>query len=40
MEWIEDGKKKSIVAEGWIEWATVLEDLYRKRFEHVEWKGL
>lgn len=40
IEWIEDGEKKSIVAEEWLEWAAVLEDLYQKRFEYVEWKRL
>ncbi|MCV0023418.1 hypothetical protein [Bacillus sp. XT-2] len=40
IEWIEGGEKKSIVAEGWIEWAAILEDLYQKRFECVEWKRL
>ncbi|MED3441519.1 hypothetical protein [Bacillus subtilis] len=40
IEWIEDGEKKSMVAEGWIEWAAILEDLYQKQFECVEWKRL
>ncbi|OIR59204.1 hypothetical protein BLL41_21800 [Bacillus sp. FMQ74] len=40
IEWIEDGEKKSIVAEGWIEWAVILEDLYQKQFENVVWKRL
>jgi len=40
IEWIEDGKKKSIVADGWVEWASILEDLYQQRFEYVEWKRL
>ncbi|MEC0517951.1 hypothetical protein, partial [Bacillus subtilis] len=37
IEWIENGEKKSIVAEGWIEGAVILEDLYQKRFDYVEW---
>ncbi|WIT27305.1 hypothetical protein [Bacillus phage SPbetaL3] len=37
---LENGEKKNIVAEGWIEWAAILEDLYHKRFEYVEWKRL
>ncbi|MCI3198084.1 hypothetical protein GXP75_20985 [Bacillus sp. HU-1818] len=40
IEWIEEGEKKSSVAEGWIECAAILEDLYQKRFEYVEWKRL
>ncbi|MEC2236632.1 hypothetical protein P9G78_17835 [Bacillus subtilis] len=40
IEWIENGEKKNIVAEGWIEWAAILEVLYQKRFEYVEWKRL
>ncbi|MCY7768114.1 hypothetical protein [Bacillus inaquosorum] len=40
IEWIEGGGKKCIVAEGWVEWAAILEDLYKKRFEYVEWKRL
>ncbi|MED4848229.1 hypothetical protein [Bacillus atrophaeus] len=40
IESIEDGEKKSIVAEGWIEWATILEDLYQKRLGIVEWEGI
>ncbi|PHI49695.1 hypothetical protein B9T64_06855 [Bacillus halotolerans] len=40
IEWIEDEEKKSIVEEGWIELAAILEDLYQKRFEYVEWKRL
>ncbi|MCY7959534.1 hypothetical protein MOC41_06655 [Bacillus spizizenii] len=40
IEWIEDGEKKTIVAEGWIEWAALLEDLHQKRFVYVEWKRL
>lgn len=27
IEWIEDGEKKSIVADGWVEWASILENL-------------
>ncbi|MGG7220228.1 hypothetical protein ACQXR1_07885 [Bacillus sp. ATD] len=37
---MENGEKKSLVAEGSIEWAAILEDLYQKRFESVEWKRL
>ncbi|MCY8856345.1 hypothetical protein [Bacillus atrophaeus] len=40
IEWSEDGEKKSIVAEGWIEWAAILEDLYQKQLDYVEWKRL
>ncbi|MCY8328878.1 hypothetical protein MOC47_08460 [Bacillus spizizenii] len=40
IEWIEDGEMKSIVAEGWIEWTAILEDLYQKRFEYVVWKRI
>ncbi|MCZ4248887.1 hypothetical protein O2313_15290 [Bacillus amyloliquefaciens] len=40
IERIEDGEKKSNVAEGWVEWASILEDLYQQRLEYVEWKRL
>ncbi|MBR0009434.1 MULTISPECIES: hypothetical protein [Bacillus] len=39
IEWIENGEK-SLIAEGWIEWAAILEDRYQKRFGYVEWKRL
>ncbi|MEC1749613.1 hypothetical protein P9D93_06940 [Bacillus mojavensis] len=32
--------EERIVAEGWIEWAAILEDMYQKQFEYVEWKRL
>ncbi|WP_412095497.1 hypothetical protein [Bacillus inaquosorum] len=40
MELVENDELKSIVAEGFVEWAAILEDLYQKRLEHVEWKRL
>ncbi|MGE0910492.1 hypothetical protein ACQGRJ_09865 [Bacillus atrophaeus] len=40
IEWIDDGEKKSMVAEGWVEWAAIIEDLYQKRLDYVEWKRL
>lgn len=27
-------------ADGWAEWASILEDHYRQRLEYVEWKRL
>ncbi|MGP3782164.1 hypothetical protein ACTWKC_20685 [Bacillus sp. 4A_MP3] len=33
-------ERKSVVAEGWGEWASILEDLYQQRFKYVEWKRL
>ncbi|KAF6538886.1 hypothetical protein G9F75_07265 [Bacillus sp. EKM208B] len=29
-----------MVAEGWVEWAAILEGLYQKRFDYVESKRL
>ncbi|WP_445429429.1 hypothetical protein [Bacillus atrophaeus] len=40
IEWFEEGEKKSIVAEGWVEWSAILEDLYQKQLDYVEWKRL
>nr|MCX3330122.1 hypothetical protein [Bacillus pacificus] len=40
IEWDDDGEKKSMVAEGWVEWPAIIEDLYQKRLDYVEWKRL
>ncbi|AMA54699.1 hypothetical protein P8868_07290 [Bacillus inaquosorum] len=39
IEWKENDELKNIVAEGFVEWAAILEDLYQKRLEHVNGSG-
>lgn len=39
VEWIENGEKKSIVAEGWIEWAAYLKTCIKSGLSMLNGKG-